>query len=325
MKLTIVDDTNDNVEDIAVNAMGGTELMKEALFSRVDKDLLDNFQIICSRPKLLDPNKIKILWCHDLAEDPAVSRLSETGYRDQFDLFVFVSNWQMEKYNRTLGIPYSKSIVLENAIEPIDNCNGKPKDKIKIVYTPTPHRGLELLVPVFEKVSEMFDDVELDVYSSFKLYGWGQRDEPYKDLFEKCRNHPKINYFGSVSNSEIRDALAKAHIFAYPSIWPETSCICLIEAMSARCLAVHPNFGALPETSGGLTMQYQWCEDPSQHANRFAGNLITAIQMVRQPQVEPILDFVKTYTDFKYNWNRRAAVWTNILTSLVNEKNKTLS
>jgi hypothetical protein len=121
MKLTILDDQT----DIAANAKGGTEIMRDGLFSRVDKDLLDKFQIICSRPNVLDPDKIKILWCHDLAEDPAVSRLSESGYRDQFDLFVFVSNWQMEKYKNTLGIPYSKSIVLENAIVPIDNCNDK--------------------------------------------------------------------------------------------------------------------------------------------------------------------------------------------------------
>lgn len=324
VKLTILDEPSADV-DIAANSKGGTELMRDALFSRLDKDLLDKFQIICSRPSVLDPSKIKILWCHDLAEDPAVSRLSETGYRDQFDLFVFVSNWQMERYNSILGVPYSKSIVLENAITPIDNCNDKPTDKIKLIYTPTPHRGLELLVPVFEKVSQMFDNVELDVYSSFKLYGWEQRDEPYQALFEKCKEHPKINYYGSVSNDEIREALRKAHIFAYPSIWQETSCLCLIEAMSARCLAVHPNFAALPETSGGLTMQYQWCEDYTQHANRFAGNLITAIQMVQQPQVGPILDFIKTYADFKFNWDRRAAVWNNILNSLVNEKNRTSS
>jgi len=317
MKLTIVDDV-----DIAANAKGGTELMRDWLFSRLDPELLKHFQIICSRPGLLDPDKIKVLWCHDLADDPAVSRLGEQAYRDQFDLFVFVSNWQMEKYNTVLGIPYSKSIVLENAITPIDNCFEKSKDEIRLIYTPTPHRGLELLVPVFERLSEKIDNIVLDVYSSFKLYGWEQRDEPYAELFERCKQHPKINYHGSVTNEEIREALAKAHIFAYPSIWPETSCICLIEAMSARCLAVHPNYAALPETSGGITMQYQWCEDPSDHANRFAGNLLTAINMVNQPQINPILDFVKTYTDFKYNWDRRAQVWNNILTAIAKQKGK---
>jgi glycosyltransferase involved in cell wall biosynthesis len=316
MKLTIVDDGS----DIAPNAKGGTELMRDALFARIDPELLEHFQIICSRPGKLDPDKIKILWCHDLAEDTAVSRLADPSYRDQFDLFIFVSNWQMEKYSNQLGVPYSKSIVIENAINPIENCSDKPTDKIKIIYTPTPHRGLELLVPVFEKVSEMFDNIELDVYSSFKLYGWSERDIPYEGLFDRCRGHERINYHGAVSNEEVRSALSQAHIFAYPSIWAETSCICLMEAMSARCVTVHPNYAALPETSGGMTMMYQWCEDPSQHANRFAGNLINAIRMVQQPEINPILDYVKTYTDYRFGWDRRITTWNGVLKSLLQGK-----
>lgn len=308
-------------EDIAANAKGGTELMRDALFSRLPADLLEHFQIICSRPNKLDVSKLKVLWCHDLAEDTAVSRLRDKAYRDQFDLFVFVSHWQMEKYNNVLGVPYSSSVVLENAIVPIDDCE-KDKDKIKIIYTPTPHRGLELLYPVFDKLCESFDNIELDVYSSFKLYGWEQRDEPYKDLFNALKAHPKINYYGSVSNQEIREALQKAHIFAYPSIWPETSCLCLIEAMSARCIAVHPNFAALPETSGGLTMMYQWDEDPVTHVNKFAANLASAIKIAQANELQPILDYIKTYADFKYGWDRRAAAWLNVLTNLAKKKGR---
>lgn len=317
MKLVITGEQ----DDIAINAKGGTELMRDALFARLPKDLLDKFQIICSRPGKLDDDKIKILWCHDLAEDPAVSRLSDENYRNQFDLFVFVSNWQMERYNSVLGVPYGSSVVLENAIVPIDNYD-KGTDKVRIIYTPTPHRGLELLYPVFDKLCEIHDNIELDVYSSFKLYGWEQRDEPYKDLFSALKKHPKINYHGSVSNLEIREALQKAHIFAYPSIWPETSCLCLMEAMSARCIAVHPNFAALPETSGGLTMMYQWDIEPVNHVNRFASNLSAAIKMAHSNEIQPILDYVKTYTDYKYGWERRAMAWNNLLVSLAKKKGR---
>lgn len=317
-RLILTENSND---DIAVNAKGGTELMRDALFSRMPPDLLEKFQIICSRPNKLDDSKIKVLWCHDLAEDPAVSSLKDKAYRDQFDLFVFVSNWQMEKYHSVLGIPYSSSVVLENAIVPIDDFD-KGTDKVKIIYTPTPHRGLELLYPVFDKLCEMHDNIELDVYSSFKLYGWEQRDAPYQDLFAALKSHPKINYHGSVSNQEIRQALQRAHIFAYPSIWPETSCLCLIEAMSAKCISVHPNFAALPETSGGLTMMYQWDEDPVSHVNKFAASLSAAIKIAHTTEVKPILEYVKTYADYKYGWDRRAAAWQSILSNLARKKGK---
>lgn len=324
VKLVITDEggvSSDPVEDIAANAKGGTELMRDELFKRISPELLEHFQIICSRPTMLDNSKIKVLWCHDLPEDPYVRNLADPEYRKQFDLFVFVSNWQAEQYKRVLGVPYEKSYVIENAITPLEVGN-KSKDKIKLIYTPTPHRGLELLVPVFKKLCEHFDNLELDVFSSFKLYGWEHRDEQHRKVIDECKEHPNINYHGTVSNEEVRKALAESHIFAYPSIWPETSCLCLIEAMSAKCIAVHPNYAALPDTAGGLTMMYQWSEDIQTHANRFGSTLVTAIRYAQAEEVNPILDFTKTYTDYRFSWERRATTWENVLSALAREKGR---
>ena len=95
----------------------------------------------------------------------------------------------------------------------------------------------------------MYDNVHLDVFSSFNAYGWAERDEPYQELFDKIEAHPQMTYHGFKPNNIVRNALQKAHIFAYPSIWMETSCIALMEAMSAGLMCVHPNLAALPETA----------------------------------------------------------------------------
>ena len=64
------------------NAMGGTELMKFGLFERLPKQLLDKFQIIPSRVRDIDPDRIPILWNHDLAGDPETEHLKNVKAED---------------------------------------------------------------------------------------------------------------------------------------------------------------------------------------------------------------------------------------------------
>jgi len=227
MEVKIVDDKIETNE-VDRNSQGGTELMKFGLHDRLPEDLLSNFQIICSRVRELKEDKKKVLWLHDLPLDPESAHLKDGGW-DKFDKLVMVSNWQMQQYASYLGVPYSKSVVLKNAIDPIGE-HEKPdsKEQLNIIYHTTPHRGLELLVPVFDQISKMYDNVHLDVYSSFNAYGWPERDEPYKELFKMIDDHPKMTNHGFVPNKEVREALKNAHIFAYPSIWQETSCIALM-------------------------------------------------------------------------------------------------
>ena len=57
-------------------SQGGTERMFERLKKELDPKLLDNFQIICSRVRDLEDKK-RILWLHDLWNDPENQHLKE--------------------------------------------------------------------------------------------------------------------------------------------------------------------------------------------------------------------------------------------------------
>jgi glycosyltransferase involved in cell wall biosynthesis len=126
---------------------------------------------------------------------------------------------------------------------------------------------LELLYPIFDELSKHHDNIHLDVYSSFAIYGWAQRDDPYVELFTEIHNHPNMTYHGSVPNAQIIKALETADVFLYPNIWKETSCIALIEAIKCGVLCIHPNYGALTEVSGGQTLTYDYSEDNNSNAN----------------------------------------------------------
>lgn len=302
--------------EVNQNAMGGSEIIATTLAERLDKNLLKDFQIVNSRVRTLDETKIRIFLAHDLPGDPESEFLKSGGW-NKFHLIVFVSNWQMQKYIAHYGIPWSKCLVLQNAIDPIIT-HEKPNDgNLRLAYWATPHRGLTLLVPVFTELCKKYDNIELDVYSSFKLYGWEQRDEPFKDLFAACENHPKINYHGTVANEVLRDNLTKTHIMAYPSIWQETSCICLMEAMSAGLVCVHSNLGALAETSANWTHMYQYQDDPNDHAQSLYQVLDSTIANYWDEAIQSKLASQQAYANVFYNWHARVHQWNSLLASMV--------
>lgn len=303
-----------------IGARGGTEMMAEKIRQKVNPELLSKFNIIHSRVREenLDPNKDNILILHDTWDDPESEWLSKPENRKKLRKLVFVSNYQQATFNIGRDVPFGDGIVLQNAIDPIElHTDDKKSSIIKLIYHTTPHRGLELLFPVMEKVVELVPSVHLDVYSSFAIYGWSGRDQQYQELFNKIDKHPNMTYHGYQHNDIVRTALRKAHIYAYPNIWPETSCISVIEAMSAGCNVVCPNFSALPETCANFGIMYPFHENNNKHANMFASVLLMAIQDYWNEGNQNKLKFQKMYFDNFYNWDLRGAQWNAFLKSLV--------
>ncbi len=306
--------------DISKNSNGGTEITKRALTEYVPAELVEHFQIIPSRVRDINPEKIRVYWQHDLAGDPEVNHLAGSESRDRFHQFVFSSNWQLNDFVTKLQFPRNKKVsVIETPIKPIEVKQKDFNDKIRLIYFSTPHRGLDVLVPVFEHLAKTYSNIHLDVFSSFKIYGWEDSDQQYEPLFEKVRQHPQMTYHGSVDQATLRNALADAHILAYPNIWEETSCRVLIESMSAGLVCVHPNLAALPDTSGGLTSMYQFDESPNEHAAVFHRNLDHAIQVVANEPIQNYLKFVKAYADSRFNIDKISSQWESLLTALKEE------
>lgn len=313
------------VNEMNKNANGGTEITTRQLFDLLDPSDLDGVQIISSRVRELDPDKLRIYHLHDLPNDPEAAHLREPASRDRFDRIVFSSNWQYQQFRTELHLPFSEqSRVIETGVEPIawtDKTDPRT-NPIRLIYTSTPHRGLELLVPAFEQLHDLFPFIELDVYSSFKLYGWDAQDKMYEPLYERCKSHPAIRYHGAVDQATVRQAYQDAHIFAYPSIWPETSCRCLIEAMMAGCLCVHPNYAALPDTSSGMTDWYDGDADKNVHIRRFAEAMAQMINILRTTDVWESTGLTNrrklahTIATTRFGWPTVIRKWKNLIAEL---------
>lgn len=309
-----------------VKSKGGTELLARQLEARMPKELMDNFQIIPSRVRTVDPEKVRIFWAHDLPGDPEADQALANGAWSRWHRSVFVSNWQQQAYLGHYGIPWDRALVLQNAVVPIQKVPA-PDDKIRIIYSSTPHRGLHLLYPVFKKLQEIHPNIELVVFSSFKVYGWDERDQEFEPLFAQLRNDPAVKFTQGGDNDEVRAAVAQADIFAYPSIWMETSCLALMEAMTAGLICIHPNYGALYETGANWTMMYQWTPDNQKHCAQLhaaLGSAITACDEMRAGTqggnaLASRLNSQAQYASAFYGWEMRQAQWRALLEAIVGE------
>ncbi len=306
----------DLLSKVALNEMsqGGTERLFRELYNQLPRALVEKFQIWPSRyrPDLVDLSKIQLLHVDDLPGDPMYNHLLNNGW-SKFTKLIFVSHWQMQLFINAYRIPWSKCAVLLNAIEPIP-AHTKPTDKIRLMYYSTPQRGLEILVPVFKELSKKDERLELVVASNFKLYGNEARNAPFLQLFEECKQDPKITYLGTVTYAEIIHHIQQSHILAYPSIWAETSCMVLMEAMSGGLIAVHPDFAALPETAANCTMMYHFHEDRKEHVQIFRKTLEQAIES--RDQLSEKLADQKKYADTMYSWQKRIPQWISFLQGL---------
>lgn len=296
--------------------------MMQWLRENVEASLLDQFQIIPTRVRELE-DKPRILWLHDLPEDPECVHLGKRENVEKFEKLVCVSHWQKDRFLNYFHetIRPEEIIVIPNAIYPIENIQ-KPDNQVRLIYHTTPHRGLDILLSAYEYLFRQYGaKIHLDIFSSFKIYDRPAMDDQFKELFEHCKKHPGISYHGTKSNSDVREALARAHIFAYPCNWMETSCIAAIEALSAKCCVIHPDLAALPETCSKYGAIYPYTQNKKEHAENFASVCENVINQYLNGIVsDQMLNHQKGYIDTFYGWQNRKHDWTSLLKALSRRK-----
>jgi len=299
---------------------GGTEILVESLRSHLDFEGINLIVCNCNK-NLIVPGQKNILLQQLSYDQENVQGMKSGSFVNKIDCFIYNSHWCYEKFREKFNTPPWKSIVIKNATTEFLP-KPKPKGKkLKLIHTSTPWRGLQVLLKAFQILDR--DDIELDVYSSTKIYGsvfekmLGNRFEP---LFNQLKNTPGINYKGYATNQKIREALQEAHIFAYPSVFEETSCIAAIEAMCAGCQAVVTNYGALLETCGEYADFICYDSDHLRLAEKYAIVLNEVIDAYWTPENQLKLEKQTKFYNENWTWQKRIPQWQKVLNQIKNNK-----
>jgi glycosyltransferase involved in cell wall biosynthesis len=293
--------------DYNKDMFGGTETMARGFIKNILPEMTNihkytNVIIPGYLPDLqtlgIDGTKY-IFWIHNNISQfiPQIGRvLNNPNVRKSTERIIAVSEYEKGVIANELAIDLDRVYVIPNAIEPVVPTPGKFDNinKVKLIHASTANRGMDVLLKALPLIEE---DFELNIFNDF-----------YPDLPHTYNmnavNDPRVNFYGKTPRKTLYKFFADAHIHAYPSIYPETSCLTQMEAMSAGCYTVHTDLGALPETSMGYGTMIPFHELTPE---RYAEELTRAIRMIKEngydytAQVEAINNNF-TWDIAKKNW-----------------------
>ena len=296
-------------------SLGGSENQLRLLLKHLPDESFKDINLILNNTNhdLIEKDKINVLWMQHFVNQQEAKNLGSKDYVNKLDYIVFNSNWNFEKFQYQFKIPESKSLVIKNAIEKID-FHEKPKDKINLVYHTTPWRGLIHLLKVFKRLN--LQNTELNICSSTIIYGKkfdSILGKKYENIFEECKNTKNVNYLGFVENNKIIELLKNMHIYSFPSIWPETSCISAIEAMAAGCEIVTSNLGALYETCTPFATFVGFDSNFDNFEKKYQKALENSVKNFWSKENQKKIRFQQEVINLTYSWNVRSKEWISFL------------
>ena len=177
------------------------------------------------------------------------------------------------------------------------------------------------LLKIFKKLN--LENVELNVCSSTTIYGkkfdsvFGKK---YENIFKECKNTKNVNYFSFQENKKIIELLKKTHIFAYPNVWPETSCISAIEAMATGCEIITTNLGALYETCSPFATFVHFDRNFDNLEKRFSKALLNSIKNHWSDKSQNKLKLQRETINTTYSWDVRSKEWIDFFNDLRQSK-----
>lgn len=278
------------------NFTGGTELMAELFHTRVAPllPLAERFNCILlpgvisfpSYHSLLEDEKDIVLWLHNNPNEflPPVNTdfFRNPEFHRKLRKVITVSEYAKEKLVEQSGISEDKVTVIHNSIKsvPIDLSKYSDGSKPKLIYVSQPERGLEIALKTLHERNEEFSfDIYCDVPEEF-----------LSALPSDVMADERIVFHGRRSHDDVLEALAKSHIFVYPSTWYETFCISLVEALSAGCIAVYNSIGSLPEIGMSYGISYVQTElnETEIHSQKLNAALDQAFELLQSGEFNPI-------------------------------------
>jgi protein O-GlcNAc transferase len=206
----------------------------------------------------LPPSVPSLLWLEDMIEPEAVAAAAH-----RYRKIVVLSRFHRQHYS---ALPDEKFLFSRNGIHPEQFDQTVERDPYKVVYGSSYDRGLLPLLEAWPRVKAQVPQASLTVFygfqaaraRAFQLIG-APSSRSYRKhnpiaywMYRRSMlaNMRRVNaqHLGRIGHREVARQFLSAGIWAYPTHFPETSCITAMKAQAAGAVPVVIPSGAVDET-----------------------------------------------------------------------------
>ncbi|OPZ94945.1 MAG: hypothetical protein BWY74_00156 [Firmicutes bacterium ADurb.Bin419] len=252
--------------------------------------------------------KKKYIWLHDTTQEAEILPI----------IYMVDKVMVLSKYHRLLypNIEDSKMFITQNGVD-ISQFDLKVKrNPYRIIYMSSYDRGLKELLESWTEIKLAVPEATLHIF-----YGWqtadallGMTDEYkiFKSYMQDLFKQEGVHHHGRVGHKELAKEIMKSGVWAYPTHWPEISCISAMKAQIGGAIPVIIPTAATKETTmwGKTTnLSYDDFKDrnlPESVTDLFNKNLIKALDPKYQ---ESYRDKMMEDARKKFDWAKVAKQW----------------
>lgn len=166
------------------------------------------------------------------------------------------AHYTLQKYPELEGRVFisSNGIASDRISQFIEINKDVERNRNQIFYASSPDRGLLLLLENWFRILEFEPEAQLKIAYGFEnldeLVHRLQGNTPLvllKDNIARLINQKGVTFLGRLPQEELWKVWLESNIFFYPSDWPETSCISIMEAQALGAVPVLNKFWAQGE------------------------------------------------------------------------------
>lgn len=252
------------------------------------------------------------IWLHDVPRPGWFETQDELQYIDKI---IVLS--QFHKSLLPKSVPEDKILVSANGIN-LEDFKGPEivRNPKRVIYGSSYDRGLEYLLDIWPEVRKEVPEAELHIF-----YGWNnyqkiaKQNHGYQEFIDRMNEKMKqdgVFHHGRVGHKELIEQYQMAGVWAYPTDFPEISCITAMKAQAAGSVPVVTSFAALPETvKVGVIIPGKGGEEETMKNFKEA-----LIAMLQNPEEQEKIRKQALKQASKFSWTAVAKQWEEEIKSV---------